>query len=121
MGGQVIWTCLKYIPHSPAILSRQDIELVPKFTAGTEAVEGHVRQQVEYESIHRDLNIGFGKWEFDPMEIENPFPNNEGSVHIWMGDEDLLVPLTLQRYIAQQIPWINYHELTGAGHMASSR
>ena len=63
------------------------------------------------------MNTGFGKWEFDPMEIENPFPNNEGSVHIWMGDEDVLVPVTLQRYIAQQLPWINYHELTGAGHM----
>ncbi|GJT10343.1 retrotransposon protein, putative, ty1-copia subclass [Tanacetum coccineum] len=39
MGGQVIWTCLKYILHSPAILSRQDIELVPKFTTGTQAIE----------------------------------------------------------------------------------
>ncbi|KAM0005408.1 putative alpha/Beta hydrolase [Helianthus debilis subsp. tardiflorus] len=76
-----------------------------------------VRQQGEYESLHRDLNIGFGTWEFDPTEIENPFPENEGSVHIWQGDEDILVPVTLQRYIAQQLPWINYHELTGAGHM----
>ncbi|KAJ0613151.1 hypothetical protein HanHA300_Chr01g0035051 [Helianthus annuus] len=41
-----------------------------------------VRQQGEYESIHRDLNIGFGTWEFDPTEIKNPFPENEGSVHI---------------------------------------
>lgn len=61
--------------------------------------------------------IGFGKWEFDPMKLENPFPNNEGSVHLWMGDDDRFVPVTLQRYIAQQLPWINYHELTGAGHM----
>lgn len=80
-------------------------------------IKEQVRQQGEYESVHRDLNIGFGDWEFDPMEIENPFPNNEGSVHIWMGDEDMLVPVTLQRYIAQQLPWINYHELKGAGHM----
>ncbi|KAJ0810926.1 putative alpha/Beta hydrolase [Helianthus annuus] len=36
---------------------------------------------------------------------------------IWQGDEDILVPVTLQRYIAQQPPWINYHELTGASHM----
>ncbi|KAJ0784764.1 putative alpha/Beta hydrolase [Helianthus annuus] len=76
-----------------------------------------LRQQGEYESLHRELNIGFGTWEFDPTEIENPFPENEGSVHIWQGDEDILVPVTLQRYIAQQLPWINYHELTGAGHM----
>lgn len=79
--------------------------------------KGQERQQGEYESIHRDLNIGFGNWEFDPTEIENPFPNNKGSVHIWMGDEDILVPVELQRFIAQQHPWINYHEIKGAGHM----
>lgn len=60
--------------------------------------------------------IGFGTWEFDPMELKNPFPNNEGSVHLWQGDEDLLVPVMLQRYIAKQLPWIHYHELAGAGH-----
>nr|XP_043610870.1 uncharacterized protein LOC122582532 isoform X2 [Erigeron canadensis] len=183
MGGQIVWTCLKYIPHrlagatliAPAvnywwprlprnlsqqaftkqflkdqlclhvshylpwltywwntqklfpsssviahsldILSRQDRELIPKFAAGKAAIEGQVRQQGEYESIHRDINIGFGNWEFDPTGIKNPFPNNEGSVHVWQGDEDILVPVTLQRYIAQQLPWINYHELKGAGHM----
>jgi len=73
--------------------------------------------QGEFESLHRDYNVGFGKWEFDPMELENPFPNNEGSIHLWQGDEDVLVPVSLQRYIAQRIPWINYHELPGAGHL----
>lgn len=105
------------IAHSPDVLSPQDRKLVPVFTAGRAAVEEQVRQQGEFESIHRDLNIGFGTWEFDPMDIENPFPNNEGSVHVWQGDKDILVPAALQRYIAQQLPWINYHELKDAGHM----
>lgn len=61
--------------------------------------------------------IGFGSWEFDPMDIENPFPNNEGSVHLWQGDDDNLVSVTLQRYIAHQLPWIHYHEVPNAGHM----
>ena len=61
--------------------------------------------------------MGFGKWEFSPIELENPFPNNEGSVHIWHGDEDMLVQVLLQRYIAQKLPWIHYHELSGAGHL----
>lgn len=77
----------------------------------------HVRQQGVHESIHRDMMIGFGKWEFDPTELENPFPKNEGTVHLWQGDEDMLVPVTLQRYIAQRLPWIQYHELPGAGHL----
>ncbi|KAL4560389.1 hypothetical protein LXL04_032539 [Taraxacum kok-saghyz] len=114
---QKFFPSLTVIAHSPYILSRQDKELVPKFTAGRAPVEGQVRQQGEYESVHRDLNIGFGAWEFDPVEIENPFPNNEGLVHMWQGDEDILVPVILQRYIAKQLPWIKYHELKGAGHM----
>ncbi|KAA8518587.1 hypothetical protein F0562_016061 [Nyssa sinensis] len=182
MGGQVIWTCLKYIPHRlagatliapvvnywwpgfPANLSkeaysqqfpqdqwalriahytpwltywwntqkwfpgcsvisnsiddfsRRDLELLPRFSS-RKGYEAQVRQQGEFESLHRDMMIGFGTWEFDPMDLKNPFPNNEGSVHLWMGDEDGFVPVTLQRYIAQQLPWIHYHELPGMGHM----
>jgi len=63
------------------------------------------------------MMVGFGKWEFSPLELENPLPNNEVSVHLWQGDEDRLVPVTLQRYIAQKLPWIKYHELPGSGHL----
>uniref|UniRef100_A0A803L2S8 AB hydrolase-1 domain-containing protein n=1 Tax=Chenopodium quinoa TaxID=63459 RepID=A0A803L2S8_CHEQI len=99
MGGEAVWGLLKYIPH------RYDFNEVP------------VRQQGVHESIHRDMIVGFGKWVFDPIQLTNPFPNNEGTVHLWQGDEDMLVPVTLQRYIAQRLPWVHYHELHGAGHM----
>ncbi|KAK9079439.1 hypothetical protein SSX86_001110 [Deinandra increscens subsp. villosa] len=187
MGGQVIWSCLKYIPHRlagavlispavnywwpnlpsnltneaylrqlkqdqwslrvahylpwltywwntrtwfpgfsvirghPATISPPDREVLLKiFTPANplrvQMMTKHPTQQGEFESLHRDLNIGFGKWEFDPMDLENPFPNNNGTVHLWMGSEDLIVPLTLQRYISQQLKWVNYHEVTGTGH-----
>lgn len=51
------------------------------------------------------------------MDIENPFPNSEASVHLWQGAEDLLVPVKLQRYIAQRLTWIHYLELAGSGHL----
>lgn len=79
--------------------------------------QGQVRQQGEYESLYRDMTIGFGTWDFDPTELENPFPNNEGSVQLWQGDQDLLVPVTLQRFITQRLPWIQYHELPDTGHL----
>ena len=79
--------------------------------------QAQVRQQGEFESLHRDMIVGFGAWEFSPLDLENPFPNNEGSVHLWHGDEDWIVPVMLQRYIALQLPWIHYHELPGAGHL----
>ncbi|KAE8668427.1 germin-like protein subfamily 3 member 2-like [Hibiscus syriacus] len=117
------WNTQKWFPvcsaitHSADIFSSEDKKLLPEIIS---TATNHValrRQQGEYESLHRDLMIGFGTWEFSPMDLENPFPNNEGSVHLWNGDEDLLVPVSLQRYIAQQLPWIHYHELRGAGHM----
>ncbi|KAJ9695121.1 hypothetical protein PVL29_010560 [Vitis rotundifolia] len=116
------WNTQKWFPacsvaeHSTDILSRQDKELMPKLSKRKEYM-AQVRQQGEFESIHRDLMIGFGTWEFDPMDLKNPFPNNEGSVHLWHGDEDAMVPVSLQRYIAQQLPWIQFHEIPGAGHL----
>ncbi|KAL0374887.1 UNVERIFIED_CONTAM: hypothetical protein Sradi_3404400 [Sesamum radiatum] len=183
MGGQIVWTCLKYIPHrlagaallapvvnywwpgipsnmsgeaynlqaaqdqwavrvahympwltywwntqklfpassvisyNPNILSQQDRELTMKYFAVRKEYQALVRQQGEYESIHRDMMIGFGTWEFGPTDLKNPFSISEGSVHLWHGDDDRLVPVTLQRYIANQLPWIKYHEISGAGHM----
>lgn len=69
-------------------------------------------QQGAQESLYRDMAVMFGKWEFDPMDLLQPsFP-----VHLWQGDEDGLVPVTLQRYICSRLPWIDYHELSETGH-----
>lgn len=50
------------------------------------------------------------------MNTSNPFPNNEGSVHIWQGYKDKLVQVELQRYLAQKLAWIQYHESPEGGH-----
>ncbi len=39
----------------------------------------------------------------------------KASVHLWQGDEDKLIDVKLQRFIAKKLPWIQYHELSGAG------
>ncbi|KAA8534548.1 hypothetical protein F0562_032065 [Nyssa sinensis] len=115
------WNTQKLFPASSVIAGKpkfcqQDWEIISKF-AGRKSNKAYVTQQGEFESIHRDMMIGFGSSEFDPMDIKNPFPDNEASVHLWQGDEDGLVPVTLQRYIAGRLPWIHYHELPGAGHL----
>ncbi|XP_043699934.1 uncharacterized protein LOC122650597 [Telopea speciosissima] len=185
MGGQIVWTCLKYIPHrlaetalvapvvnywwpgfptnltreaykhqplrdqwtlrvahytpwltywwntqrwfpassvvtnSPEILSK-NMNIIFSLTItllSISSFHAQVRQQGEFESLFRDFIIGFRDWEFASMELENPFQHNEYSVHLWQGDEDRLVPVTLQRYIAEKLPWVHYHELIGSGHM----
>ncbi|CAM8999572.1 unnamed protein product [Rhodiola kirilowii] len=59
-------------------------------------------QETSTTSYDMDIKIGFGKWEweFDPMELSNPFPNKGTSVHLWQGYEDNVVPLNLQRHLA---------------------
>ncbi|KAL8505073.1 hypothetical protein ACS0TY_016328 [Phlomoides rotata] len=114
---QKLFPRFSLIDHSPKVLSRQDAELIPRIYSIRKEYMAQVRQQGEFESLHRDIEFVFGNWEFDPTDLKNTFPENERSIHLWQGDEDRLVPATLQRHIAQQLPWIQYHEVSGAGHM----
>ncbi|KAL0322145.1 UNVERIFIED_CONTAM: hypothetical protein Scaly_2510900 [Sesamum calycinum] len=129
------WNTQKWFPPSSAVAGK------PKFTAPDLKVlsklavrlanrlitiesnimpayqQEYAMQQGVYESLHRDMMVGFGHWDFDPMKLENPFPDGQGSVHVWQGDEDGMVPVILQRYVAKKLPWIQYHELPNAGHL----
>ncbi|KAG0487505.1 hypothetical protein HPP92_009600 [Vanilla planifolia] len=104
------------IAHSSSIFSAPDLKVLGRFEDRAHYV-AQIRQQGEYESLHRDMIVGFGSWEFDPMDLKNPFPNNEGSIHLWHGTEDFIVPVSLSRYISQKLPWVKYHELPDAGHL----
>lgn len=116
------WNTQKWFPSSSVLAQRTDIvsiqdkEILAKSSTRSH-IKAQARQQGEFESVHRDLNIGLGKWEFDPMDLDNPFPNKEGSVHLWHGAEDLLSNVLLSRYISEKLPWVRYHELPNAGHM----
>ncbi|KAL5976356.1 hypothetical protein ACLOJK_020687 [Asimina triloba] len=116
------WNTQKWFPgcsviaRSLDIFSPPDRALLTRFNA-REHHAAQVRQQGEFESLHRDLIVGFGSWEFAPMDLDNPFPNNRGSVHLWHGDTDWIAPVEPQRYIAEKLPWIRYHEVPGAGHI----
>ncbi|WVZ75170.1 hypothetical protein U9M48_023252 [Paspalum notatum var. saurae] len=115
------WNTQKMFPASsviafnPAIFSREDMAIIPKLANRPYAQQA--RQQGEYESLHRDMMVGFGKWSWSPLELEDPFPNGEGKVHLWHGADDLIVPVQLSRYISERLPWVRYHELPTAGHL----
>jgi len=74
-------------------------------------------QQGTFESKYRDLMIMFSDWPFTPMTLENPF---DTPVHIWQGTEDTVVPANLQKYVADSLPWVQYHELQGDGHILNA-
>ncbi|XP_014497179.1 uncharacterized protein LOC106758725 isoform X1 [Vigna radiata var. radiata] len=113
------WMTQKWFPSLTLtnMLSPDDIEIVKTLSELPNTAQEKITQQGEYESLHRDIMSAFGRWEFGPTEIENPFPDDNGSVHIWQGFEDRIIPYTLNRYISQKLPWILYHELPHAGHL----
>jgi len=69
-------------------------------------LQEQVRQQGEHDSLHRDMMVGFGKWDWSPLEMENPLAGAEGEVkvHLWHSVEDLYVPVQLSRYISKRLP-----------------
>ncbi|XP_073063176.1 uncharacterized protein [Primulina eburnea] len=117
------WMTQKWFPSMSImegkmdIFSRSDLEVIKLLSEDPMEGQEKVRQQGVYECLHRDMMVAFGKWDFDPTDITNPFPNKEGSIHIWQGYEDKMIPFTLNRYLSEKLPWIHYHEVPDAGHL----
>lgn len=65
-----------------------------------------LRQRGVFESLRHDFIVGFGDWDYDSMDLTNPFPQNQSSIHIWQGYEDMVVSFHLQRYVSE-----SYHGL----------
>ncbi|KAK2989785.1 hypothetical protein RJ640_022556 [Escallonia rubra] len=96
--------------------SRTDIQILKKLEEIIRVSKQGCIPQGVYVSVYQDMMAANGKWEFDPMEITNPFPTNEGSVHMWQGGEDKIAAVPLNRYISEKLPWIRYHEIPDGGH-----
>ncbi|MFQ6619692.1 hypothetical protein Gotur_001223 [Gossypium turneri] len=117
------WMSQKWFPSlsilagNMAIFSQSDLEILKKWSEAPSVGQEKIQQQGVYESLHRDIMVSYGKWEFDPMDLINPFPNNEGSVYIWQGYEDRIIPFQVNRYLSEKLPWIHYHEVPDAGHL----
>ncbi|KAG9132467.1 hypothetical protein Leryth_008401 [Lithospermum erythrorhizon] len=99
-------TLSKYFPKIDMI-SESDL---------SDYVEEYSTQQGIYESYYRDEMVVFGKWEFDPLDLENIFDDKGGSFHIWQGGMDEGIPIPLVHYVVQKLPWIHYHEVPNATH-----
>ncbi|XP_024529993.1 uncharacterized protein LOC9660662 [Selaginella moellendorffii] len=68
-------------------------------------------QQGIHESIHRDLMIQFGSWEFDPAALHNPFVGD--AVHVWQSSEDPFFPSSWKARLKIKLPWVQYHTIPG--------
>ncbi|KAL9228575.1 hypothetical protein vseg_004138 [Gypsophila vaccaria] len=117
------WMTQSWLPYSssleihPMLFSANDLEILEKMTQVPNPNQDKTTQQGENESLYRDMKVAFGKWGFDPMEVGSPFQGKQGHVHLWQGYEDRLIPYQLQRFIANKLPWIQYHEVPNGGHL----
>ncbi|XP_047308309.1 uncharacterized protein LOC124911829 [Impatiens glandulifera] len=119
------WVTQKLFPSTnvmeknPAFFSDKDLEVL-KRTPGYKLLgQGKMQDRVVFDALCRDFVVAFGKWDFDPLELSRPFEkNNEtSSVHIWQGKDDKVVPVQLQRFVADKLPWVRYHEVPEGGHL----
>ena len=76
-----------------------------------------LREKVSFDTLRGDSMVAFDNWEFDPLKLSNPFPQNRSSDHIWQGYEDKVVPSQIQRLVTQKLPWIQNHEVPDGGHL----
>lgn len=76
------------------------------------------------ESLRKHKGFGMAKdfelmnkgWDFEIAEVGEMFKRK---IHIWQGDEDRLVPVSMQQWIQKQLPGtVKLQELHGEGHIS---
>ncbi|MED6207696.1 hypothetical protein PIB30_038085 [Stylosanthes scabra] len=105
------------IEKNPAFFNTRDIDILKIIPGFPMLTKEKLREQVVFDTLRGDWMVAFGKWEFDPLKLSNPFPHNTSNVHIWQGYEDKVVPSQVQRFVSRTMPWINYHEVPDGGHL----
>ncbi|KAL3752327.1 hypothetical protein ACJRO7_013044 [Eucalyptus globulus] len=106
-----------FVEKNPIFFNNRDIDVLKKDPGFPMLTKDKLRRRQVFDTLLNDFMVSFGKWEFDPLDLSNPFPRNDSFVHIWQGYEDKVVPFQLQRYVSGKLPWIRYHEITDGGHL----
>lgn len=103
--------------RNPKFFSPKDMEVL-KNTPGYQLFsKSKIGKRRVFDSLRNDFIVAFGKWDFDPLELQNPYGEKGKCIHIWQGYEDKVVPCEIQRYIAKRLSWISYHEVPDGGHL----
>ncbi|XP_051134057.1 uncharacterized protein LOC127253482 [Andrographis paniculata] len=115
---QKIFPSSSVLDRNPVFFCKKDLDVL-KYTPGFQVLnKNKIRDPIVFDSHRRDFIVAYGKWDFNPMDLGDPYPENEngGTVHIWQGREDKVVPVQLQRFVSEKLPWIRYHEVPDGGH-----
>ncbi|KAL5148700.1 Protein PLASTID MOVEMENT IMPAIRED 2 [Glycine soja] len=69
-------------------------------------IKNKLREQLFFDTLRGDWKVASGIWEFDPLKLSNPFPDNRISAHIRQGYENKVVASKIQRFVTQKLPSI---------------
>lgn len=64
------------------------------------------------DGLVRDGELLYRAWAFDVRQIRR-------TVHLWQGTDDRLVPASINRRVADEMPGAVWHEVAGAGHFVA--
>ncbi|KAJ8529122.1 hypothetical protein K7X08_035957 [Anisodus acutangulus] len=102
----------------PTYFTDKDLELLKKAPGFQFLTADKLKSRSVFNNLRSDFLVAFSKWDFDPLQLRNPFPENDKRhVHIWHGCEDRFINLKLQRHVSERLPWIQYHEVRDGGHL----
>lgn len=122
--GLLHWSVTRKWFPSPSVMEEKPVFFNKRVMEALKKTEGfpmltkeRLRERSVFNTLRNDFLVCYGDWDFDPMELTSPFPQNQNCVHIWQGYEDKIVPFELQRCISKKLPWIQYHEVADGGHL----
>lgn len=102
----------------PTYFTAKDLELLKNAPGFQFLTSEKLKSRSVFNNLCSDFLVAFSKWDFDPLTLSNPFPENDQNfVHIWHGCEDKFINLKLQRHVSERLPWIQYHEVPDGGHL----
>ncbi|KAM3324240.1 hypothetical protein P3S67_005391 [Capsicum chacoense] len=102
----------------PTYFTDKDLELLKNAPGFQFLTAEKIKSRSVFNNLRSDFLVAFSKWDFDPLELSNPFPENDKRlVHIWHGCEDRFINLKRQRHVSERLPWIQYHEVRDGGHL----
>ncbi|KNA05333.1 hypothetical protein SOVF_191330 [Spinacia oleracea] len=124
---KLAWSVQRWFPfptiHSilkdnPKAFSESDLAIMKILSDVPAPDKDMIAQQGLYESLYRDTAVAYGSWDFNPLELTSPYPeNSSSSVHLWIGREDGIVAPELSHHVAGRLPWIRTHEVPYGGHL----
>ncbi|KAG0588238.1 hypothetical protein KC19_2G228000 [Ceratodon purpureus] len=127
---QLQWMCYAYVRYLcvPAVgnrwvedaknmLSAPDAQNLEQFSGAFMARDTIESAKQGGKGMAQDAILVCSDWGFELSDVRDRY---QGSIHIFNGDQDLMVPLGLQRCIKGMLPdHVHLHHVEGEGHISA--